>query len=123
MLKNGNPADAMLLGHIISAIIGIPFIIMYPPSISVSSALIISYMGIFQIGLASLFFAYGLKRINAMQAMLITAVEPILNPVWVFAITGERPSFIAMIGGAIILSSVITSSVIGMRREVLIAKN
>ena len=117
MLKNGNPGDALLLAHLIGAVVGIPFIFLYPPSISPSSVLSILYMGIFQIGLASLFLAYGLKRVSAVQTMLISTTEPLLNPIWVLAITGERPTPVALIGGAIIISAVLASSLIGMRRE------
>jgi len=117
MMKDGNPRDAMLLAHVICAVVGIPFVFIYPPSISVSSTLSILYMGTIQIGLASLLFAYGLKRISAVQAMLIAVVEPILNPVWVMAITGEKPSATAIAGGAIIIAAVIASSLIGKRRE------
>ena len=117
MLKEGNPRDAMLLAHAISALIGIPFIVLYPPSFSVPSVLAILYMGIFQIGLASVLLAYGLKRIRAVQAMLITVAEPLLNPVWVLLITGEKPSLTALFGGAIIITAVVASSLISKRRE------
>jgi drug/metabolite transporter (DMT)-like permease len=73
-------------------------------------------MGFFQIGLASLLFAYGIKRISAVQAMLTTVAEPLLNPVWVLLVTGEKPSLTALAGGAVILSAVLFSTLIGMRR-------
>ena len=117
MLKNGTPSDAMLLAHIICAFVGIPFIILYPPSFTLPSSLSIIYMGIFQIGLASLLFAYGVKLISAVEALLIDSVEPVLNPIWVLAITGEKPSMAALAGGAAILAAVIFSSLIGIRRE------
>ena len=117
MLKNGNPSDAMLLAHIICVIIALPFIVMYPPSFTFSSVLSILYMGIFQIGLASLLFAYGLKLISAVETLLIDSVEPVLNPLWVLLITGEKPSMVALAGGALIITAVLFSSIIGMRRE------
>ena len=117
MMKDGNPRDAMLLAHVLCAVVGIPFVFIYPPAISVSTTLSIIYMGTIQIGLASLLFAYGIKRISAIQAMLIAAAEPILNPVWVMAITGEKPSLTAIAGGVIIIAAVVASSLIGKRRE------
>ena len=117
MMKDGNPQDSMLLAHVLSAIVGIPFVFIYPPSLSTASVLSILYMGTFQIGLSSLLFAYGLKRIRAVQAMLIAVAEPILNPVWVLVITGEKPSVAALAGGAIILTAVVASSLISKRRE------
>ena len=115
-IKDSNPQDIMLLGHAVTAFLGIPFIILYPPSLGISSVTIILYMGIIQIGLTSILFVYGMKRVRAIQAMLIAAVEPILNPVWVVIFIGERPSLTALVGGAIIIATVIASSIIGWRR-------
>ena len=117
MMKDGNPQDAMLLSHAISVVISIPYMFLYPPSLSVSTVLPIFFMGFFEIGLASLLFSYGIKRISALQAMLTAIIEPVLNPVWVLIITGEKPSLAALTGGAIIITAVFSSSLIGKRRE------
>ena len=118
MQKDGNPADSMLLSHIISFLISVPFIIMYPPVLTASKVLPIVFMGIIQIGCASLLFSYGLKRISAVQSMLTATIEPLLNPVWVLVFTGETPSVLAVSGGAIILSAVLLSSLIGYKRSI-----
>ena len=117
MLKDGNPRDAILMSHVITGIVSVPFMILYPPSLSVPSLLPILYMGFIQIGLASVLFSYGIKRVSAVQAMLTATLEPICNPIWVFIIIGEKPSVSALIGGGIILCAVVFSSVIGRRRE------
>ena len=116
MMKDGNPRDAMLLSHVITFAFSIPFFFLYPPEINTASILPVSFMGIIQIGLASLVYSYGIKKISAVQAMLTAIIEPILNPVWVLLVTGERPSLTAIIGGGIIIISVILSSLIGVRR-------
>ena len=116
-IKDSKPQDIMLLGHAVTAFFGIPFIIMYPPALSISSVTIILYMGIIQIGLTSVLFVYGMKRVRAIQAMLIAAIEPILNPFWVFVFIGEKPSLTALVGGAIIIITVLASSIIGWRRN------
>ena len=115
-LKDGTPRDAMLLAHIICAAISSPFFFTHTPSFSVSSVLLILYMGSLQMGAGALFFAYGIKQINTVQAMCTAIFEPILNPVWVLLITGEKPSLSALAGGAIIISAVVASSLIGIRR-------
>lgn len=122
MMKNGIPQDALILAHAITAVASIPFIFLYPPSLSASSVLSIIYMGTVQIGLASFLFSYGIKHVRAVEAMLTSVAEPILNPVWVLAITGERPSSSALIGGLIIIAAVVISSVIGKRRDDASAK-
>jgi len=118
MLKNGNPRDSFLLAHIINTIIGIPFIFLYPPDLTVYSVSAIIFMGTIQIGLASALFSYGIKRISAVQAMLTSTAEPILNPLWVFIVTGEKPLPSALAGGAVIIAAVLSSSLIGLRRGV-----
>ena len=118
MQKDGNPADSMLLSHVVSFVISIPYIILYPPTLNATTVLPIVYMGIIQIGCASLLYSYGLKRISAVQAMLTSTIEPLLSPVWVLLFTGEMPSNSAFIGGSIILAAVIASSIIGKRRRV-----
>jgi drug/metabolite transporter (DMT)-like permease len=79
----------------------------------------ILFMGIIQIGAASQLFSYGIKRITAVQAMLTAMAEPVLNPVWVLLVTGERPSVSALIGGSIIIASVVASSLVGWRRRAI----
>jgi drug/metabolite transporter (DMT)-like permease len=117
MIKRGNPADSMLLAHIITFVFCLPFFFFYAPYPDTGMALSILFMGIIQIGAASQLFSYGIKRITAVQAMLTAMVEPVLNPVWVLLVTGEKPSVSAMIGGAVIIGSVAASSLIGWRRD------
>jgi len=118
MTKDGNPRDAMLMSHIICTVISIPFIFLYPPTLTFSSVAPILYMGIVQQALAAVLFSFGIKRISAIQAMLIASLEPILNPVWVFVVMGEKPSSAAFIGGGIIIFAVMTSSIIEKQREI-----
>ncbi|MDR2741338.1 MAG: DMT family transporter [Treponema sp.] len=117
MLKDGDPADAMLFAHIVTALVSIPFFFFYPPVVTAGTLLSIAFMGIFQIGVASLLFAYGIKRVPAIQAMLTAMAEPVLNPVWVLLATGEKPSAPAVAGGLLIVTAVAASSLIGKRRE------
>jgi drug/metabolite transporter (DMT)-like permease len=117
MQKDGNPADSMLLAHIICAAVSVPFVFIHPPVLNPANMAATVFMGIFQIGLASLLFAFGIKRVRALEAMLIAMIEPVLNPLWVLAITGERPSASALLGGSVIIAAVLFSSVIGRGRE------
>jgi drug/metabolite transporter (DMT)-like permease len=117
MQKDGNPSDSMLLAHILNCALSVPFLFFYFPSLKASALAAILYMGIIQIGCASLLFSYGIKRISAVQAMLTAMIEPVLNPLWVLVVTGEKPSFSAITGGGIIVAAVIASSVIGKNRE------
>jgi len=117
MMKDGNPQDSLILAHVLCAAAGIPFIFIVPPSITTSSVLIILFMGVIQLGMASVLYSYGMRHTSAVQAMLTAIIEPVFNPVWVLLVTGERPTANALAGGAIIVAAVIASSLIGGRRE------
>jgi drug/metabolite transporter (DMT)-like permease len=108
--KEENPIDALLLSHIICVFFSITMFIKQPPLLNHITIGAILFMGIFQIGIASFFFTYGIRRITGMSAMLTSAIEPALTPVWVFIFTGEKPYTSAIIGGIIIISSIISSS-------------
>jgi drug/metabolite transporter (DMT)-like permease len=117
MIKRGKAADAMLLSHILCALFSVPFFFLYPPVLSPGTAGAIFFMGIVQIGAASALFAYGIRRVTALQAMLTAMIEPALNPVWVFAVTGEKPAVSALTGGGVIIAALILSAVISARRD------
>lgn len=66
----------------------------------------LTFLGVFQIGIAYALFTYGLQRVEAIEASLIAMIEPVLNPVWVFIWYGEQPSVYAIAGGILILIAI-----------------
>ena len=80
--------------------------------ISLPDFSMLAFLGIFQIGVAYAIFSYGLKRVYAVEASLLSMIEPVLNPVWVLIWYGEIPSFYAAIGGAIILLAIAARTII-----------
>lgn len=103
--------SSIFYGNILVAIICIPFILSIE-TLKTSDLMMVSFLGIFQIAVAYAFFASGLKRIQAVEASIISMIEPVLNPVWVLIGYGEVPSFTAIVGGLIILGAIIVRSLI-----------
>lgn len=78
--------------------------------------LIVLYLGIVQIAIAYTFFTLGIARgARSLDAGIVGYIEPLLNPVWVFLVVGERPARPALIGGAIIISAVVIHALWGAR--------
>ncbi|MEO8185056.1 MAG: DMT family transporter, partial [Deltaproteobacteria bacterium] len=73
------------------------------PAARPADLLILLYLGVFQLGLAYLCFVRGVARTRALEASLLVLLEPVLNPIWTFLITGERPGPWALAGGSIVL--------------------
>ena len=115
MQKGNSPFESFFLAHLITFVIAIPFI--FKSNLPDASGWAgIFMLGIFQTGLASLFFAYGIRKIPALKAMLVMTLEPILNPVWVFIFTGEAPGAYAVLGGVVIIGAVLFTTVYSSRK-------
>ncbi len=103
-----NPALSVFYGNLIIVLLMSPFLFNNPPQPNGMDVLAITFLGIFQIGVAYILFTKGISRgVRSLDASIIGFVEPLLNPVWVFLFVGERPSLWALIGGAVIVSAVI----------------
>ena len=103
--------SSIFYGNVIVALICIPFITDMN-SISLQDFAMVSFLGVFQIAFAYALFSYGLKRIIAVEASIISMFEPVLNPIWVFIGYGEVPSFYAIIGGIIIMTAITVRTLI-----------
>ncbi|MBI4856038.1 MAG: DMT family transporter [Acetobacterium woodii] len=64
------------------------------------------FLGVFQIGIAYLFFSGGVRLISPLKASILSLAEPILNPIFVFFFVGETPSFLSLTGFAVILMGI-----------------
>lgn len=111
--KRGAPAESILLAQVFTVVFGFPLLLR--ESWTISNWLIIVYLGVFQIGLAFILFSSAIKHVPAIEATLISTLEPILNPLWVFLFLGESPGKFALIGGLIVLAGVAMSALGGAR--------
>ncbi|NNG25922.1 MAG: DMT family transporter [Ignavibacteriaceae bacterium] len=107
MRKNGREyqQSSIFWGNIIVAIICLPFIFSIT-ELSFSDIWSVSFLGMFQIAIAYAIFSFGLKRVYAVEASIISMIEPVLNPVWVLIGYGEVPAVYAIAGGVIIISAI-----------------
>ena len=56
-------------------------------------------------GLGFALFSFGAPLIPVVEAALLSMLEPILGPFWVWLALGERPSQGAILGGLIVLAA------------------
>ena len=104
--KDNNPSDSILLGNILTLIIGLPVIIS-ETSFDLHSIILISVLGIIQLGVPYIFYTTAIKHVTALDAIIFPVIEPILNPILVFLILGEALGPWAFIGGSLVLGSVV----------------
>jgi drug/metabolite transporter (DMT)-like permease len=63
-------------------------------------------LGIGQIGLGFALLTVGARLIPAAQVGLITLLEVVLGPLWVWLALDERPSTLTLVGGAIVIAAI-----------------
>jgi drug/metabolite transporter, DME family len=78
--------------------------------------LTILFLGTCQVGFAYALLVRAMPHVSAVQASLLLMIEPALNPVLAFLVHGERPHWLAVLGGVLIVGSVTASAVLSRRR-------
>jgi len=106
----GAPISAVCCGNLLAAAIATPMAFPYS-SVTPTDWAAVSFLGIFQIGVAYALLVRGMGRVPALEASLILLAEPVLNPVWAWIVHGEIPTAWAIAGGAIILGATVAMTV------------
>jgi drug/metabolite transporter (DMT)-like permease len=103
-MKDRHPVDAVIVGNLIAAILGTPWVL--EGRWDFSSCVGIALLGSIQLGFSYFLYTRAITMVTALQAVLVPVVEPLLNPLWVYLWMGERPSPTAIVGAAIVLGTV-----------------
>jgi drug/metabolite transporter (DMT)-like permease len=115
-MKDRHPVDAVIVGNLIAALLGAPWLL--DGRWDSSSFLGVALLGSIQLGLSYFLYTRAITMVTALQAVLIPVVEPLLNPLWVYLWMGESPSQTAIVGATIVLGTVTWRAVAGVRPQV-----
>jgi drug/metabolite transporter (DMT)-like permease len=74
-------------------------------------------MGVFQLALGFLLFARGAPLLTPAEVGLLTLLEVVISPLWVWIGIGEVPGQTTFLGGGIILGALVVHSAYGIRRS------
>ncbi len=115
-MPGGDPLFATILGHGLCFVIGLPWALgetAYTGQ-SVGWAVL---LGVFQLGLAYIFFTTGIRTAPPVSASLVSGIEPVLNPVLVAIVVGETLTGLSVVGGIIVFVSIMAYNVLSARQE------
>lgn len=111
MLKHEHSSEAtrwraVIIGHLVIVVAALAVATttgtqMMPAT--ASEFWMLAFLGIVQIGIAYSLFTFAFSHVRALDALLLSMLEPVLNPLWVYLGIGETPGVYALIGGGIIL--------------------
>jgi drug/metabolite transporter (DMT)-like permease len=104
--EEGSPeaAAAVVGGNLIASLVTLPLAVPIVGATRTDWAAV-AFLGVFQIALAYVFLVRGLRRVGALEVSLLVLLEPVLSPLWAWLIHGERPTTLALVGGAIIVAA------------------
>ena len=79
----------------------------HPATIGSHDLGLIVALGVGQMGLGLAFLTIGARLIPAAEVALITLLEVVLGPLWVWLALSERPSTVTLVGGGVVMVAVV----------------
>ena len=93
----------VVLCNVGSAVVLLPWVISVGAVPDLPQGGVIVAFGVVQVAAAYLVFARGMRGVTSQEAGIITLLEPILNPLWVFLLWREPVAVATLVGGGFIL--------------------
>ncbi len=110
-----SPIVATIWGNALAALVALPWL--FPLSATTQDWLVVSYLGVFQIGFAYISLVRGVRGVTAFRASTLLLLEPVLNPLWAWWIHGERLPALGLVGAAVIVLATGLQSIPGIRKS------
>lgn len=98
-------APATCLSQVLVLLGAAPFA--HPGEVGGRDLALLAALGVCQIGLGLIFLSLGARLIPAAEVALITLLEIVLGPLWVWVALSEQPGAATLVGGAIVLVAVL----------------
>ena len=106
---------AVMLGGAMACVIALPFAL--PFAATGRDVLLLALLGVFQLGLPCALLVLASRVLSPPEIALLSLLEVILGPLWVWLGAGERPAAATVIGGAIVLGALVLNELGSLRRR------
>jgi drug/metabolite transporter (DMT)-like permease len=104
---------AVMLGGALSCLIALPFAL--PISATGRDIALLAFLGITQLGLPCMLLVLASRALLAPEIALLSLLEVVLGPLWVWLGAGEEPGRATLMGGAIVLAALAANELAAMR--------
>jgi drug/metabolite transporter (DMT)-like permease len=95
---------AIVLSQVLLVVAAGPFA--HPGTLTGDDVLLLGVLGVGQIGLGLAFLTMGARLISAAEVALISLLEVVVGPLWVWLVHSERPGTATLLGGAVVVAAV-----------------
>ena len=103
------------LSAVMTAVVFVPFATPFGHT-SVDYALM-AVFGVFEYAAAMIAFTVGARYLPAAQSMLIGLLETVLGPLWVWLVISETPTRATLIGGGVIITTLVVHTTRALRED------
>jgi drug/metabolite transporter (DMT)-like permease len=110
-------APAICLSQFLVFVAVAPFT--HPGAVTAHDLTFLVLLGVGQVGLGLAFLTVGARLIPAAEVALITLLEIVLGPLWVWIVHGERPALIALVGGVVVIFAVVLQATQSVQTQVI----
>ena len=104
--------SGILIAHILCACVGIPFVAFTENSFDAVSVSLLMVLGIVQIGIPYILYALATSKCSMISCVVISAIEPVLNPLLVAIFDRQIPSAMSIISGLFLIAVITAYSVL-----------
>jgi drug/metabolite transporter (DMT)-like permease len=105
---------AVMIAGLISIAVALPFALPLDPN--PRDLAVLAPMGFLQLGLGCLLMTKATRYLTAGEVGLLSLIETILAPLWVWIGVGERPTELALAGGVIVFGALVANEWVGFRQ-------
>ncbi|HKU46908.1 MAG TPA: DMT family transporter [Burkholderiales bacterium] len=105
---------AVMLGGAISCLIALPFAL--PFSGTTKDVLLLAFLGITQLGLPCMLLVIAARTLLAPEIALLSLLEVVLGPLWVWLLVGEEPGRATLVGGSVVLAALVLNEIAAFRQ-------
>ena len=115
--KGEEKMSGILLAHIFCAAIGLPFLAFTENTVEPMGILFVAILGVVQLGIPYILYALASNKCSTISCVVISAIEPVFNPVWVAIVDGEIPSPLAIVSGLFLIAVITVYSVLDEKSD------
>jgi drug/metabolite transporter (DMT)-like permease len=113
MRKAVSMLPASGLSAYLSAIMVAPFASAALPT--AADAIYLALFGVVQFGLGLILLTLGVRHVTALRSSLLSRLQTVLGPVWVWLAFGEVPPAATLTGGALVIASAVAAALVRKR--------
>ena len=118
-LRSEDPVWVVMISNLTAGLCLLPWVSAMPVDLRPAQWGVLAVFGVVQLAVPYLLFAVAVRHVPAHEAALLTLIEAVLNPIWVWLLVGELASAATWIGGAWILTGLIVQQRLRRRAAIV----